>query len=402
MTVADGAADDAVVLGMGTRQLAVAAAVGAVAVLVVVGAVAGAAVFLLGDDREADLGLVPGGADSVVFVNVDQATSDDQIRAVVDTYLELTPEEPDTMEDALADFENETGLDPDGLHQVTAFSRYDEDTGSGATEYSASILRTSWEEDDVVSAVEDDDGVSLRETSYRGVTVYEPENGELGTSSYLAVLGEETYVVGTQEAVEDVVDRDEGEGEAFEGELRDAFEDSRTGYVQFAFRFPEEQVPTEGQQLDTEKLRAISIVTGSYYVEADRLGVETTLYATGESEAQDVEDVMGGALALVRGTTTNDELKTELRNVEVTRDGTVVTINYENSVESIQDLLRALDEAGDEDARLGALAAGPEEVPGIWADATATSGAETAATTGADLATTADAPTTDATGAGGP
>lgn len=350
ISVAEGG-DDGIVLGLAPKQLAVAGVVGGVALLVVIGAVAAGTFFLFTDGNQADTDLVPRDADSIAYVNVDQATSDQAIRTVVDTWYELDASDVDSMDDALAEFENETGLDPDELHHATSFSTYNESTGVGASESTATILRTDWNEDEFVDAMEDESGVTLSKTAYEGVTVYEPqEDPALATaSSWVAVLDDGTYVVGTQSAVTDTVDVHNGAAEPIDGDLLSAFEETRNGYIRFAFRLPEERIPARSGQFDTSELRDVSMVSGAYYTSSNSLGVDVTMHATSESAASDIEDVLGGAISLLRGTTQNEEFKEALRDVEVTRDGTTVTVSYENSVESITELLRALDEQSSDD-----------------------------------------------------
>lgn len=358
--------DDGVVLGLGVKQLAIAGTVGAVGLLVVIGAVAAGTFFLMSDGNDADLDLVPHGATSVTYVNVDQATSDQAIREVVDTWYELESSDTDSMDEAMAEFEDETGLDLDDLHHATSFSKYDESTGTGVTQRTATILRSDWSESNFVAGVEQDDSVTLVASSYNGVTLYEPEEEpRFGTSSsWIGVLGDGTYVVGTEAAVKDTVDVQQGDADPVEGELRDAFEGTRSGYIQFAFSLPEEQIPSEARNVNTSKLRGVSVVTGAYYSTSNGLGFETTMHTESESTARDVKDVTEGGVSLLRGSTENQELKETLHDVEVTQDGTEVTVTYENSVESINELLRALDEQSGDDEQTSSVQAGASVASG--------------------------------------
>jgi hypothetical protein len=359
---------DAVVLGLGAKQLAVAGVVGAAALMVVVGAVAGVDPLGLVDDGGADLALVPAGADTVSYVDVDQATSDPAIREVVDTWLEVEPGSPDTMAGALARFENETGLDPNALHHATAFSRYEESTGEGASDYSATILRSDWAESDVVDAIESRDEVTLERRTYNGVAIYAPRGDdgtpEAASDSWLAVLGDGTYVLGTERAVRDVVDVHQGDAETLDGKLKNAFQNTRDGYLRFAVNVPEERVPSgESASVDTSKYRDVEMLSGSYYTATGKLGLEMTMHATDESAADDIADVTDGALSLLAGTSENEELKQTLRAVEVEQDGDDVSITYENSVDEVQELVRALEEQSEEtDEGEAAIEASPSLV----------------------------------------
>lgn len=358
LTVPDvSAADDGsggIVLGLAGKQLAAAALVVCASLAVVVGAGAGVAFFVLPDDDadrsgEPDLDLVPSGADTVTYTNVDRARDDRALRQVADTWFGLENGTPNGTEAALADVENESAVDPQALHHVTAFSRYEEETGEGATEYSATILRTNWSEGDVVAAVEEDGTVSLEERSYNGATVYAPaEEPRFGPETWVAVVDEGTYVVGTKNATQDVVDVDGGEMEAFDGELRSAFSDTRSGYVRFASRVPEEQVPEGTDSINTSSYRNVTVLSGAYYTTEGALGFEMTMRTATEGDARDIHDVTDGAVSLLAGLSEVEKLQDELREVEVDRDGTDVVVTYESPVDQVEELLKAMDEAGDQ------------------------------------------------------
>jgi hypothetical protein len=363
-----GGGEGGVLFGLGAKQLAVAAVAGGASVMVVVGAVAaGAYVFLAPGGSEPDLDLVPAGADTVSYVNVDEAREDQAIRKVLDTWFEVGVGGPDSTEAALAEFENETGLDPEQLHHATAFSTYEESTGEGATEYSATILRSDWSEEAIVEA-STGHGQSFEERTFMGHTLYEPVGEAAEADSWIAVLDDGTYVVGTEAAAKDVVRVSEGDAEALDGELREAFAGTREGYLQFATRVPREQVPRDGEELDTAQFRKVEMVSGAYYAKRNALGVEMRLHANNETAAKDIKDVTLGALKLFRAGLQNEELKSTLRDVEIVQQGTDVVVSLEESADSLQEVVRAAERQSDDEgdsARLAGVASP------AWADAPA-------------------------------
>lgn len=354
----DGGSTGGLLGGLETWQVVAVAGVAGLVLVAALGAAAGAVFLLSGTGSAADLQLVPDGVDAVTYVDVDQVTSDEGIREVVDAYLERRAESPfyrgpTSTAEALDRFENETGLDPERAHRVTTFSKYDEETGRGAAEYSATIVRSDWTEEEVVSAIERRRDVSLQATDYKGATLYEPVR-RATLPAWVAVLGDGTYVIGTERAVKDVVDVDRGEAEPLSGELKGAFQGTRSGYVRFAARVPEERVPDRGlgaaSGVNTSRVRAVEIVSGAYFSGGNTLGTETTFHATDEDTARDVEDVTRGSLSLARGLTKEADVKAALRDVEVTRDGRRVTITYENTVD---DITAALEAAREDDGADG-------------------------------------------------
>jgi hypothetical protein len=348
MSVAEAGGGD-LLLGYGAKQLAVGALVGGAALMVVVGAVAaGAYVLLSPGGSDPDLDLVPAGSDTVTYVNVDQARSDRAIRKVLDTALEVSPGGADSTDEALAEFENETGLDPADLHHATGFSRYEDATGEGASDYSATIVRTDWTESAVVEATEDEN-VTLSERAFMGHTVYEPTGGVDVADSWLAVLDDGTYVLGTENATKDVVAVSEGEMDPVEGEVRSSFESTRAGYLMFATRVPEQRLPSDLDDVDAGKYGDVKLLTGAYYAKRNALGVEMTMHASNEEAADDIQDETLGALKLFRAGLQNEKLQSALRDVTIEQQGTDVVVTYEDSADSIQEVVRAVEEERSEE-----------------------------------------------------
>lgn len=355
-----------------TPGLATLLAVG-LAVVLVVGAVAGAVVVLTGD-KKADLGPVPAGVDSVSYTDVDAVRNDEAIGRVVDHLLGLAANESDAAHvpedyDALLDrVENETGLPMEDLHAAVGFSKQMEAEGNGVAAYSATIIRTDWPESDFVAAYENQSFRSFEADEYAGTTVYVPESEPFGTPQWIAVLGDGTYVVGTEGAVKDAIDVHAGDADALDGELREVFEGTRSGYVRFASRLPVEQIPNESidagpSSVDPSAFRSVRYVSGSYFTDANTLGLEVRFHANDSAAAKDVQDLTDGLVSLSRGLAQDETVEETLRDVEVTRDGAVVTVTYANTVTDVNAVLDALyeraeDEAGHETAQAPKLQAG--------------------------------------------
>lgn len=337
------------VAASGLGKVAIVAAAG----VVVVGSV-GAGVVLLTSGDSADLSKVPEDVDTIQYTDVDTLRKDKAITSVVDKLLALaqengaTEETPEDYEGLKEKFDEETGLELEKLHAITTFSKYN-DEGEGISEYSGTIIDSNWKAEDLVSAIEEDSGITLVEAEENGVTVYKPEaDPEFGEGQWIAVLGGGQFALGTPDAVSDVIDVENGEMDAVSGELKTAFKNTRGGYVKFAGRIPQEAIPAEhlgqGSSLDTSAFNNVVLISGAYYTDGDKLGTELKMHASSEDHAKDILDVTEGSVQLARGAIDIDEVKDTLRNVEVSRDGTVVKISYESSVENITAVLDAVNE----------------------------------------------------------
>lgn len=328
--------------GLPARRLLIVGVLLAVAVA----SAAGAYVFVTEQQQASPLDQVPEDVDMVAHAEVGTMLSDAGIRRLVDTTLEAQSElpyydGPSDFEEGLDQFEDEAGLDPSKVETVTAFSEYN-NRGEGVSEYSGVIIQADWDEDDLIDAFEEE-GTELDDTDYEGYTVYEPESDFVTT--WVGVLSDGEYVIGTEDAVKDVIDVRRGEEDAVDGDLKSVYSDLRSGQAKFAFRVPTAQVPDEeiGQgaaAISTGPLRDVEYVSGVYYRDGDTVGSVTVLYAEDADAAMDVADVLDGSLSLVRGMTTEDDFKDALRDVEVEREDDTVVITAEKTVDSLEGLIQ--------------------------------------------------------------
>jgi hypothetical protein len=292
---------------------------------------------------------VPADADVVMSVDVQGMLSDSTNEELANGVMGIddTASGAQNLGEALDDIENDTGLDPRKADRMIAFGQTEsQDAGNN---YGAALISGEWTEDEIVDAIEEDGDTTLEEDEYGGKTVYVQES-EFGSDSWLGILGDGRYVVGTEDAVKDAIDVDTGEADALSGELRTAYDDTRDGYVRFAMTVPTDDIPTEavGRQtnLNAEAFTSLNTVSGAYYTDGDTVGLSMSMASGSEDDATDVYDVTNGAVSLARGATDNDEIKSALQDVEVEQDGSTVTVTYSNTAEAIVDLFEALSEMG--------------------------------------------------------
>jgi hypothetical protein len=362
-------------------------ALGVVAAVAVVAAGAFAVTTLL-DGGPAAVDQVPAGVDAVV--RVDTAITEDRVsRALVRAGVESAPVlgvAPTNVSTLLGQFERRTGLDPAGADEVAAFGW--RANGSTTVDAAGVVVHGDWSSETVRGAVADNGSRNLTATTYRGQTVYQPADGESGT--WLGVLGDGQFVLGSERAVKRSVDVATGDTGGLDGRLRSTYDASEDGLVIVVARVPAEQVPdAAGQAVDLTRYRQVTVVAGSYYTTDTGAGVEVRLRTNATEAARDVEDVTAGGLAIIRGTVSNETVETNLRAVEITREETTVVLRYERSVNGIEALVRyyrglgagaaadsvSLDGAGDVSTALAAPTAG---VAGAAADG----GQRTSATAG--------------------
>jgi hypothetical protein len=302
----------------------------------------GAVESLLGGGGD-QIALVPDVAQSATYSDVTTVLNDDATERLVEVYIDEASESeyydgPESYGDVRDSFEEETNLPPSAVEYQVSFSQYSEYGVVG--DYSGTIVEAGWSEAEVVDAYEAETGATYEEEPYEDGTLYVADSQYVPT---VGVVSEGTYVNGERPAVEDVLEVDAGERGALADPLKSGYTDTQSAPV----RFVGEMAPwIEGDvdgpddaEFSLEPLRETEYVAGSVYRSGDTRGAETTFHAEDADTAADVENIVSGYISVVQGDEdTAEELKTVLRETDVSRDGEDVVVNYEATVGELETL----------------------------------------------------------------
>lgn len=322
----------------------------AVALTVLLVASAGCSGLLGGDgaagSEGAKLDSVPEQADAIAYIDVDGLLEADQHRRLANTVFDSFAnasdayDGPENATEAITEAQNSSGVDITEIDDVTTFS-----ASSQSGEYSGAIIETSLSESAFVSATAENRPYNFTETSYNGQTLYEPtEVPRFETPTYIGVLADGVFVTGTEDAVKDAIDTTVGDADQIGGDVLAAYEETADGYVRFASAVPQDQLPTEAANrsvpVDTRVFESVTMVSGSHTAEGESVGLTVKLQTATEADASDVRDATDGAVSLASAYVSDEQAQDQLRNIEVTKEGTVVTIDYSAEVTALQDLIR--------------------------------------------------------------
>lgn len=301
---------------------------------------------------------VPEGVDVVVYadpgVAQDQTTAD-LMNGLIDVSkrTEAAYDGPDDYQELLENASAEAELDVEALNGVAMYGAYPEENESDIEDgYFAMRIDSDWGEDEFVESFND---TEFEQREYEGYTVYvEQREHDEDRPDYLrddspltwiGVVADGQYVVGTEQAVKDGIDVERGELDTFGGDLRTEYDNTREGYVRFAATVPRDRIPDSGMSRQFSAVRDIEVVSGSYYTEGDEIGMEARLTTGSESDADDLQSITDGAVATGKQMARTNESAALLDNAEVVQDGTVVVITFQSPVE---DILAAVEAASEE------------------------------------------------------
>lgn len=298
---------------------------------------------------------MPADADYVVYLDVQGALADETLRNLTNTYLELQAggkhsSTPASVEGVLGEVRNSTELAPEGLLSATMFGTTpDSETAglAGQTDSAGVVVQATWSEEALVGAIENSSAYDLEASSYAGATLYSPTDATAASDSYLGVLGDDRYVVGTEERVKAVLDVSAGDADALSGDLRSAFADTREdGYVRYAMTVPQDQVPTDRLEntsgvSNPEIFTEVETVSGAQYTDGDTVGLSMTMHVGSTDAAKDLADVLAGVFAFARqsyGETPAAGLM-DRDSLSATQSGSTVTVTSENGVAELNTIL---------------------------------------------------------------
>lgn len=284
---------------------------------------------------------IPAAAQAMVQVDAQGMLNDDNIRSVVNKFLEEAAAQgdytgPQTMEEVLSTAESESELSPSGFHSMTMFMKVD---GASAVEnYLGMLFETDWTAQEMIDAA-GGLGADVSEGTYQGVTTYTTTDAT-GETTMAADLGDGMFALGTENAAKDAVDVSTGNGNALSGDLANYFDQTSGGHMRFASMIPEDQLPEESQQMDLG-FQQIRYVSGSFYSQGSDLGVDLSMHTTGSEAASELSTNLEATLNFLSSGVEDPTAQEIIDQIDFSTSESTVTITYAESVSKINTYVEA-------------------------------------------------------------
>lgn len=198
--------------------------------------------------------LVPGTANMIVHLKLDQIMEDTDIAAM---YQALPREagDPQTVEEALATSIGMGGLDLSEFEEGWVFG--DVSQAADNAGYSGIVLKGSYDEDALLTDLDSTMGGRFTSIDCQGYDVYTDSDQKAG----LALLASDLVVAGSMQAVKDVIAVREGDKPCISGNLLATYEDLDDSLVEAAVAVPEGLVEQSLQGADSNILLSSVIDT---------------------------------------------------------------------------------------------------------------------------------------------
>jgi len=295
------------------------------------------------------LKLVPEGATLIAEIEVAGILE----KVDLDSLLDAVPDEedvPQTVDEALDLIVNFTGIDLRDISRAIIFGDPQRED-----DYVGLIVRGVFDEKDLVAAIQRAVRAPLLTEIYKGRELHMPQDDP--DSLVFTLLDQETLLLGSLDAVRQVIDVQEGDRDRAVGNVNDALNDLPRGLIRVALAVPPEALQDSGEGIEgflglqdlfgglpisLESFDTLEIFGFALGQDGDTLKLQARLDFADQESASTVGDLLDGILK-VAGSLLPDNLPVGfLDRIQVDQSGNTVTLRLEIVTQELKELLEGL------------------------------------------------------------
>lgn len=279
--------------------------------------------------------LVPQGANLIANIQISKIVNDQDLRDAYDK-AQKEPEQPQTVEEALNELVEETGIDLGDFSQAVVFTDM---TTLEQTNYLGFVAEGTFNEKQFIDNIEKKAGEEFTTSDYKGYKLYTNEEAEFA----IAFLSKRMLLGGTIKVVKDAIDVNKGDRKPVSGQILDTYNHLGDALIKLAFELPEEarkaitEEPVPGEiPISFEPFADIDIIGFALNKDAETVTIQISPHFLSTDSAQDAKDTLSGAISLFKGILKDPEIKELLGNIEVTVTDSWMTIAFEITISEIE------------------------------------------------------------------
>ena len=207
----------------------------------------------------------------------------------------------------------------------------------------------------VVVTFQEGGGAPVPSEIYKGRELYMPQDDP--DSITFTLLNEETLVIGTSDAVRDVIDVQEGDRNRAKGNVNDALNDLPPGLIRLALAVPPEALQETGEGIEGflgqqdlfgglpislesfDKLEIFGFALGQ---DGETLKVQVRLDFADQESASTIGDLLEGILKVAGALAPEGQDLGFLDRVEVDRSGSKLTMSLDLQLSELADLVEGV------------------------------------------------------------
>jgi len=280
--------------------------------------------------------LIPAGSNLIGQVNASGILASDALAAIFEA-IPKGEDDPQTLDEALDQTIDEIGIDIRQISQVALFGDI-----ARISEFFGIIAQGSFDEVALISSVRRASDSRIVSTEYKGRLLYSPEDDP--EEYTLAVLGQRFLVAGTREAVQAVIDVQDGDRGRVSGPILDSFDDLGLGLFRLAVEMTAGdfldrissigEIPFLGGSIDElpgalAALQDVRFVGLALAQNGQTIVLRANMDFAQEDSAAALGGLLDGLLKVAAGISTDEQSGEVLDRVEINREGSRLTIRLE-------------------------------------------------------------------------
>jgi len=287
------------------------------------------------NNEKGALGFIPSNSDYVGNVEINTIINDNDFNDIYEEWPK-SRSDPQTINEAMIEFETESGVDASKITDVTFFGSMDE----SMDQYSGYFIIGSFDSNALINkAIEDG---NFEKARYQGYEYY-LETSSFGSSEAIMEMDDGLVLLATSASViEDVIDIQKGDKNSRSGELMDKYNALDSGIVKIAFEVPanvkEDIENSNSGPYNFESVNEIEIFTYLFQKKSSTMTNTVNVYTSDSASAEDIADVIDGFLKIYKGIIPDENAKETIDKITIEQKGSTVTIKSSSTVQEIKDM----------------------------------------------------------------
>lgn len=287
------------------------------------------------NNEKGALGFIPSNSDYVGNVKINTIINDKDFNDIYEEWPKSSSD-PQTINDAMKEFETESGVDVSKITDVTFFGSMDD----SMVQYSGYFIIGSFDSNALINkAIEDG---NFEKARYQGYEYY-LETSSFGSSEAIMEMDDGLVLLATSASViEDVIDIKKGDKKSRSGELMDKYNSLDSGIVKIAFEVPanvkEDIENSNSGPYNFESVNEIEIITYLFQKKSSTMTNTVNVYTSDSASAEDIADVIDGFLKIYKGMIPDENAKETIDKITIEQKGSTVTIKSSSTVQEIKDM----------------------------------------------------------------
>ncbi len=299
----------------------------------------------------------PQRADLLCKIELAKIIDDEDFAELYQVIAAQDADMPQTLDAALDKVEYETGIDPRDFTEAVVFANttallqaMESPEGSGSLPYCGALVEGNLDESSFIRSIEEKTEQTLKRSDYQGCTIYTLAtlDSEAGVLS-IAFLADGQFVIGTRQAVKDVIDVTAGLQEPISGDVFDLYSQLGNALIKVASRVPEsltEQIPDEIPlgpiNVSLRSFRDINYATLTLTKNEAIINTEVHLEFTNEDSAKTSEQLLWTGIKAGKYQVSDPDVKELLSKVRTSRSGSSVSLTLAQTMSEIERLVSAV------------------------------------------------------------